>query len=462
MRLPLTDRCLLLSLLFSFIPDMYQVPKKIITLLMALACLLTANGQEIREYMDLQSHATMSFPHPIFKPGLTYFDTDTPKLSYNHTLTNVNYANYWEDNAGARIIINGAMPQEYFVTPKRARELVLEQLEYVNAFAEAHADKFVVAFTPQQVRHYVTTTDKTVIIHSIEGAEKIVHSQEDACFWADQGISFMTLIHLMNNRYGGAATLPEVPTMVINFKDAIRSVFHPGTKGLTKQGEDAIMWLTNAGIMTDITHMSPQTRADALAFMQEKGIPPLSTHEGFQPIQNHTRALSPEQVVLIYQLGGLVSLAVSLEEYNPYEYYRKKLEALPNHCPGSIDSYQFTYQVLDSFIRSSAGIMLNKVGLHWDDLTEQQKVLLSIGFQTDFNGWTSHARPRVGPDGCYPMEPGKEYNPIEVQGLAHPGLLADHWQYLEDEGVDLDPIKRSSERFLQMWELFLSKRTCHK
>src|SRR5690606_31269807 len=94
----------------------------------------------------------------------------------------------------------------------------------------------------------------------------------------------------------------------------------------------------------------------------------------------------------------------------------------------------------------------------FEQLTEQQKVLLSIGFQTDFNGWTSHARPRYGKDGCYPIEAGREYTALDTLGLAHPGLLHEHWQWLEQEGVDLEPIKRSSERFLQLWELFLERR----
>ena len=38
-------------------------------------------------------------------------------------------------------------------------------------------------------------------------------------------------------------------------------------------------WLANAGIMTDLTHMSDQTRKDALSFMEAENIPPIVTHD---------------------------------------------------------------------------------------------------------------------------------------------------------------------------------------
>src|SRR4029434_7519610 len=73
----------------------------------------TAQSQVIHEYMDLQIHPTMHVPHPMFDPGLTYFDEkDPPDLKYKHKFKNVNYANYWEDNKGCRIFVAGFMTRE--------------------------------------------------------------------------------------------------------------------------------------------------------------------------------------------------------------------------------------------------------------------------------------------------------------------------------------------------------------
>lgn len=413
--------------------------------------------------MDLQIHPTMHMAHPIIGDGLLYFDEgEEPDLTYKHTLTNVNFANYLEQNQGMRIIVHGAIVPEVFTNRKKAKRKILEELQYVNDFVAAHSDKFAVAYTPEQVRHLVHNTDKTIIIHSVEGAEFLIHSQADADFWAEQGIAFMTLIHLVDNRLGGAATLPSMPTRVINFRGSFRAMFRKkgNTKGLTQQGADAILWMANAGMLIDMSHMSPQTRTDALALMEQHNIPPLSTHDGFKPIQNHQRGVPPNEVVQIYKGNGLMSLGTALESYKPTDHYQAKLDSMADtYCNGSIDSYQFTYQELNRFIESHLGEIFNDTSLHtFADLTEAQKVQVSVGFQTDFNGWLSHARPRVGDDGCFEKEAGQQYHIMETEGMPHPGLMPQHWDYLQKQGIDLDPILRSSEKFLQMWEYMLSRK----
>jgi len=50
------------------------------------------------------------------------------------------------------------------------------------------------------------------------------------------------------------------------------------------------------------------------------------------------------------------------------------------------------------------------------------------------------------------------YEPIELQGLAHPGLLDSQWKWMAKEDVDLEPILRASEKFLRVWEYFLERK----
>ena len=247
----------------------------------------------------------MHIPYRFFGDGLTYFDEkDPPAESYKHQFKNVIYGNYLEKNTGARIIIDGALTPEMIVSRKKAKSIILEQIRYIDEFAEANADKFVVAKTPAEVRHYIHNTDKTVILHSIEGARKLVNSQEDAYFWAAQGIVFMTLIHLVDDEFGGAAIKPGLTTKLLNYKGMLKIAFRRTgneSRGLKEKGKQAIKWLANAGIMTDITHMSEQTRREAITFMGENRIPPLSTHDHFKPIQNHPRGIPKEDLLRIYQ-----------------------------------------------------------------------------------------------------------------------------------------------------------------
>ncbi|MCF8464798.1 MAG: dipeptidase [Flavobacteriales bacterium] len=404
-----------------------------------------AQAQQVHEYIDLQIHPCMHVPYSFFGEGLQTFDeTNLPDLSWKHQFTNVNYANYLRKNKGARILCVGALTQENIVSAKRGRKMIMKQIKFVNDFVAANAIDFAVARTPQEVRNLVHTTDKTIIIHSIEGGKRLVNSQEDANFWAEQGVAFITLVHLVDSKYGAAANQPVFALKILNFGSLFRK---EKNRRLTGKGKNAIVWLANAGIMTDITHMSDNTRKDALALMEEKHIPPLVTHDMFKPIQNQPRGMEEEDVLKVYANNGFVSLPISGEScqpYNPRADYQAKLDALSDHCEGSIDSYKFTYEEVKKFLEK--------------ELPADQVANLSIGFQTDFNGWLNHHRPRYGEEGCFPINPDSTYEAIELQGLAHPGLLESHWRLLEKEGVDLEPIKRSSEKFLQMWEYVLENK----
>lgn len=417
---------------------------------------------ELREYLDLQMHPAMHMTYSFFGKGFKYFSEEKePKLTYKHLLKNVNFANYWQDNAGARIIVVGALNKEWIRRKKKARKHILGQIEYVNHFAEENSEYFVVARSPEEVRELVSTTDKTIIIHSIEGARRLVNSQEDADFWAAQGVSFMTLIHLRDNELGSSAIKPGFPMRLINFRGATKRA--KKRVGLTDLGKETILWLACAGIMTDITHMSDSCRVEALDFMAENDIPPISTHDLYRPIQNHPRGINKDQILQIYENNGFVSLPISGETLIPYkstEAYQSILDTLSCHCEGSIDSYQFTYEEVKELIESNYQTISGDTTRQFSNLTESEKVAFSIGFQSDFNGWLNHSRPKYGKKGCYDLEDGKDYEDIEIDGMPHPGYLESHWKFLEENGVDLLPIKRNSERFIQLWEIF-QERKCN-
>ena len=436
--------------------------KLTLPLFLYLVLLPVTNAQEIREFMDLQSHMTVHIPYGFFGKGLTYFSLDNPPpVNYKHTFRNVNHANFLEHNQGARIIINGALSKEWVTSKKKARRMIVEQIEYVNEFIKSHSDQFALAKTPQEVRDLVATTNKTIVIHSIEGGRRLINSQEDADFWASQGVAYITLVHLLDDENGASAITPGLMTGLINLKGALRK---EKNRRLTEHGKQAILYLANAGVMIDLTHMSELTRKDALDFMIQNKIPPISTHDAFKPIQNNSRGISPADIIRIYQHNGFVALPLSGRAIKPHKslpVYQNVLDSLSRvdcHCEGSIDDYKFTYQVLKQFIEDNAALIAEDSTVVFGALNDSQKVKYSIGFQTDFNGWLSHNRPRYGKEGCYEIAEDRTYEEIELKGLAHPGLLNEHWNLLLKEGVDLAPIKRSSEKFLQLWQYFLDHR----
>src|SRR5690606_6398089 len=132
--------------------------------------------------------------------------------------------------------------------------------------------------------------------------------------------------------------------------------------------------------------------------------------------------------------------------YHPHEKYQKALDSLESYCAGSVDSYRFTYEAVKKFIETHAALGYRT------NMLEAEKVNYSIGWQSDFNGWVNHSRPRVGNEGCFTYNENQEYEAIEIVGMPHPGLLTSQWKYLEKNGVDTAPIKRASEKFLLQWQ----------
>lgn len=431
-----------------FIAVMNFFAKLSILFLLVFPC-QSIYAQEVFEFMDLQIHPTMHIPYRFWGKNLQFFKKE-PKLSYKHLLTNVNYAQYFVKNKGCRIFVVGHLAHENTWTQKKAKHLILKQINFITDFVEKNDSSFAIAKNPEEVRKLVHETQKTIFIHSIEGGNKLVNSQKDADFWAEQGVAFITLIHLVDSDLGTSAIAPTFITRLINWKGHLKSEKKRG--GLTEKGKNAIKWLANAGILTDITHMSDSSRADAINLMESENIPLISTHDGFKPIQNHCRAISEEHILRIYKAGGFVSLAVSVDEYNPEAWVQAKIDSLKQlkcHCEGSIDSYVFTYKILREFIDNHSIELTSKP---LNDLQNQDKIKLSIGFQTDFNGWTNHSRPRVGKKGCYEIDKKLRYEDVEIKGLVHPGMMASHWTFVEKQGVDLQDFKRNTERFLQLWE----------
>ena len=429
---------------------------RLILTIFTLFTLTKVNAQEIREFMDLQSHPTMDVTWGFFDSGLKWLAPgQKPKLSYKHTFNSVIYADYLANNSGSRIIINGAIVAERARSFNQASSLILEQIRQIDEFAANNSEYFAVARSPEEVRHLVHNTNKTIFIHSIEGARKLIRNKEDAKFWASKGVAFITLIHLLDDEFGGSAINPDFIGRTINTKGTLRKRFRPRLRrGLTDHGKKAIEWIANAGMLIDMTHMSPASKDDALEIMRRKGIPPLLTHSVFKPLQNHDRGISPKQLLEVYRLGGLFSTPIGgdrLHLHGALPKLQKRWEQI-NGCQDSVDSYRFTFNYVQKFLDDNiANILGSHRNVNFEQLSEQEKTKLSIGWQSDFNGWINHARPRYGKGGCFQMPTERKVSIIDKVGLAHPGLLPDFWQLLEKEGMRVESLKRASEKFLQMW-----------
>lgn len=390
--------------------------------------------QEVRVRMDWQAHPAMHLPWRFFAKGLK--DGLPTSLTWRHMFKQVVYAPAMKAS-GVRIFGAAAMAAERAENPRQARQLILDQLAFVNAFVAAHPDEYAIARTPAEARRILATTTKMVIVHQIEGGRKLLQQPGDAAFWRSQGVSLITLIHLLDDELGGSAVNPGILGKLLN----IGATLHPKRRrGLTARGKEAIVELARAGIILDLSHMSPASTDDALAVCRQHGIPPVVTHGAFRPVQDSQRALSEAQMLEVYRLGGIFCLPVDGgAARNP------TIQLPAGHVGGTQDDLKLNVETLHGFLRGHAVELLGKP---WAQTSSAERTRLAIGWASDWNGWTNHARPTPRRPG-FPSGPALE---VDRVGLAHPGPLPQYFQRLREAGLDLEPLDRASERFLQIWE----------
>jgi microsomal dipeptidase-like Zn-dependent dipeptidase len=325
------------------------------------------------------------------------------------------------------------MAAERAKNPEQARSLILEQIAFINDFVAEHSADYAVAYTPQEAREILNSTDKIVIVHAIEGGRKILQSPEDAAFWKSQGVTLITLIHLLDDELGGSAINPDWVGPLINPVGDFRRLFAPKKRGLTAHGKKVVVELAEAGILMDLSHMSPESVQDALEICRKYQIPPVVTHGMFEPITASQRSFSEADLLEIYRLGGIFSLPLHGRNLNP----RHPGIPIPDDLkPSTRDMFRFHTETLSQFLQKHAAEILGRLP-EAADLPR-----LALGWASDWNGWTQHTRP----------DPRKEGLELDELGLAHPGLLPQYWQRLQEDGLDLAPFEYAAERFLQLWE----------
>ncbi|MFT5681642.1 MAG: microsomal dipeptidase-like Zn-dependent dipeptidase [Myxococcota bacterium] len=402
-----------------------------------------APPEEVRVQIDWQAHPAMHIPWKMFGRGLT--DRPLRRRSWRHQFRQTVSRPALEDS-GVRLFLAAAMAAERARNPKQARRLILKQLRYVSDFVADHSDRFALATTPQEARELLASTDKMVIIHSIEGGEELLWEPGDAAFWAEQGVALLTLIHLRDREFGGAALLDGPTGRLVNPGGA-RQQRHGERRGLTAHGEQSIVALSEAGILIDYSHMTPEALDDALAVSAEHGIPPVLTHARLDTVFDGNFSVSPDQLVEIYRLGGVFSLGLSALDVQADHATAVAPEGL---CWGTLEAWAWHHRQVQALLDASAATIFDDPTLTAETLTPQQRTQLSTGWSSDWNGWLSHSGPTHGRGGCAPAEDATLG--IDRRGLAHPGLLGEHWQRVAETGTDLDSMLRSSERFLQLWE----------
>lgn len=354
-----------------------------------------------------------------------------------------------------------AIPPENLERPQcDEMDDVRVQLQMANEFAAAH-DWVEIALTADDARRIIGE-DKLAMVLSIEASH--VFGSGDWEAQLDEvhalGVRTLQIVHQLDNRFGGAAphnTIFQIAGFGENCHvDTDCGLTGPGVtlgfdvnaqcrnvQGITDEGRALIEGMIERDMLIDMAHMSEQLTADVYELAAQHDYYPLYlSHAHFReimvPSKQSEEKTTPAWVVqAVRETGGMIGLRTAHEEVNTYE-----PSTVTNTCHGSARSFAQAYDY-------------GRLGLG-----------VAIGLGSDFNGFIQQTRPRFGPDACsasFAEEAACQARDERLDdlavgtdfdewGLGHVGLLGDLLTDLEQLGTDVEPLRRSADDFVRMWE----------
>jgi microsomal dipeptidase-like Zn-dependent dipeptidase len=351
---------------------------------------------------------------------------------------------------------------------------------------------FRIAYTPEQARQIIYS-GKLAVVLGIEvdqlfgcGVERCddatVDQQLDRYYKV--GVRHILPIHLANNAFGGYAhyDLKFVVNNVVVSGGPI--VLQPCTdegyemdcnaEGLKPLGRHMVSAMMSRGMIIDVDHMSRRSANEALVQTSGSSLhyPVIAGHTGFLGVSAGHTGLIPAsveskrseaqktdaQLSAIRTGGGMVSVILHQGAAGEISSYRTSWNrTVLNDCPESSKTWAQAY--LYSVDRMG-GPSAATVGIGSDQMLNP---MIAPRFHLAEGGCAQQARPVQYPltplmPGAAPMGQsvaGNRTFDFNLEGLAHYGLLPDFIQDLQNIGLttqDLEPLFRSAEGYIQMWE----------
>jgi membrane dipeptidase len=160
----------------------------------------------------------------------------------------------------------------------------LEQIDVVHRLAAMYPDDFEVATTAADVER-IHKAGKIASLIGMEGGHSIANSLGALRQLYAAGARYMTITHSKNNDWADSAT--DVPKH----------------GGLTPFGEEVIREMNRLGMLVDLSHVSPETMADAMAVSEA---PVIFSHSSARAIDAHPRNVPDEVLRRLPEDGGVV------------------------------------------------------------------------------------------------------------------------------------------------------------
>ncbi|MBN23339.1 MAG: hypothetical protein CL678_18785 [Bdellovibrionaceae bacterium] len=272
--------------------------------------------------LSLKSYATVdTHAHLFMKKGLTW--------AFNGDFFDPIQASSWKDGlssqanpktlneSGASIVVISLYANPFFTWDMR--DSIRTQIKQLHQFLEQNP-QWVLAKSSSEAQTALKK-NKSVLILSLEGVEGILENDQDIEEFVIQGgIRIVTLLHLMDDKHGGAAFLKgfRVWANPIAF---IQSFFRPryhdsvpvNPRGLTPIGIKLLKKLIAKNVWIDLSHATEASVKDILPFIKKAQHPLLFTHTTLRKFSPGERSISESLLYKVKETNGIVGLLVSEE-----------------------------------------------------------------------------------------------------------------------------------------------------
>ncbi len=193
----------------------------------------------------------------------------------------------------------------------------LEQIDVVHRMMARYADTFELVRTADEVER-AFKAGKIASLIGMEGGHSIDGSLAVLRMMRRLGASYMTLTHSANVPWADSATAA------------------PEHDGLTPFGEEVVREMNRLGMLVDLSHVSPDTMADAIRVSRA---PVIFSHSSARAVADHPRNVPDGILRLLPANGGVVMVTfvpdfiapAGGERYRKAQAEQKRLQAqFPN------------------------------------------------------------------------------------------------------------------------------------
>ena len=198
----------------------------------------------------------------------------------------------------------------------------LEQIDIVHRMVARYPDRLELALTAADVER-IQKAGKIASLIGMEGGHSIDSSLGALRMMYRLGARYMTLTHSLNVPWADSAT------------DT------PAHSGLTAFGEDVVREMNRLGMLVDLSHVSPDTMADAL---RVSTAPVIFSHSSAKALANVPRNVPDDILAQLPKNGGVVMvtfvpgfISQEVADYNTRENAeRSRLTAAAGSTPEGI------------------------------------------------------------------------------------------------------------------------------